>query len=425
MNRLPGLLALILFATACSGLAVRSTPASIPSSTSTTHPTTSTTIVEPATTTTAPAGPPVAWIAPSGVPVAVTSVNGETIEVLTPCGNEATLTEGIPVYEVDVVIDPGHGGPVDTGAVGANGLAEKEINLRVGLAVHEILSERGIQSLLSRTGDYPVPIRTRAAFSDLVGADALVSIHHNAPRAPASDIPGVEIFVQDQNRESARLGGLIYQSAMGALSRFDVAWQRSPDAGVMTVLNREGRDAYGMVRLPEAPSALVELGYIANPDEAELYTDPAYVSTVAAAVAEAVEAFLTSDEIGSPLVEGRNFDPARGVGRDRCIEPDLEASLYPDVVEVSVAGVDGVYDFVVTMSSAYGSPDRYADAWRVVGDDGVVYGFRQLAYDHADEQPSTRSLTGVEIPPTVERVRIEGRDLVSGWGGETVELILP
>ena len=58
---------------------------------------------------------------------------------------------------------------------------------------------------------------------------------------------------------------------------FDVEWHRAPDAGVMTVLNTDGEDAYGMVRLPDAPSALVELGYIANPAEAELYEDPAYV----------------------------------------------------------------------------------------------------------------------------------------------------
>jgi N-acetylmuramoyl-L-alanine amidase len=427
MRRLPGLLALILFATACSGLAIRPTPTTPSTSSPTTTSAvaaTSTTAVEPTTSTTVPPGPPVAWIAPSGVPVAVTSVNGEMVEVITPCGNEAILTEGTPVYQVDVVIDPGHGGPIDTGAVGANGLNEKEINLRVSLAIHEILTERGIASFLTRTGDYPIPIRTRSAYSDLVGASALVSIHHNAPRAPVSDIPGVEIFVQNSEPESARLGGLIYDRSMDALSEFDVGWQRSPDAGVMTVLNSEGRDAYGMVRLPDAPSALVELGYMANPAEAELYTKPAYVTSVATAVADAIEAFLVSDESGSPLVEGRNFNPTRGVGSDQCIEPDLHHSLYPDVVEASVTGGDGSYKFVVTMSSPYDTPDRYADAWRVVGDDGVVYGVFELAHHHAGEQPFTRSLAGVEIPPSVERVRIEGRDLVYGWGGATIELNL-
>lgn len=425
MKRLPGVLVALLLATACSGLAVRPTPTST-ASTDTSVPSDLTTTTTMATTTTGqPPGPPVAWIAPSGVPLAVTAVDGETIEVLTPCGDPVLMTEGAPVHEVDVVIDPGHGGPIDTGALGANGVAEKDINLDVGLAFHQMLIERGIHALLTRTGDYPIPIRTRTAYSNLVGARATVSIHHNAPQAPASEIPGVEIFVKTQNPESARLGGLIYERSMQALGQFEVAWQRSPDAGVMTVLNSEGEDAYGMVRLPDGPSTLVELGYIANPAEAELYTDPSYVATVSAALADAVEAFLASDATGAPLVEGRHFNPARGVGRDQCIEPDLQASLYPDVVDVSVLGGNGVIDFIVTISSPYDTPERYADALRVIGDDGQVYGVLELTHHHANEQPFTRSLSGVEIPSTVAGVRVEARDSTYGWGGGALEVTLP
>lgn len=426
MRRLSGLFAALVLTSACSGVAVRPSPTATvtPGGPPTTHD------ASAASTSTTPSnaippGPPVAWIAPSGVPVAVTAINEESVEVLTPCGNSAVLTEGMPVYEVEVVIDPGHGGPIDTGAVGATGLAEKDINLQVSLALRDLLRERGISPLLTRTGDYPIPIRTRSAYSDIVGANALVSIHHNAPAAPASDIPGVEIFVRNGTPESARLGGLIYDRTMAAFGEFDVEWNRAPDAGVMTVLNSEGADAYGMVRLPEAPSALAELGYIANPAEAELFADPAYVPAAATAVADAIEAFLTSEESGSPLGEGRDFNPAGGVGQDQCIEPDLELDLYPDVVDVSVTGDDSSYTFDVTMSSPYDSPSRYADAWRIIGDDGQVYGVRELTHDHANEQPFTRSLSGVAIPGAVETVTIQGRDQTYGWGGGTVEVSVP
>lgn len=425
MKSLTGLLAALVLASSCASAVVRPTPIS----TTTPSSGVDTTLPDlgsiPDSTTTTPSGPPVAWIAPSGVPVAVTAVNGETIEVLTPCGNPAVLTDGTPIYEVDVIIDPGHGGPIDTGAVADTGLAEKEINLRVSLAVQEVLTDRGIRSLLTRVGDYPIPIRTRSEYSDLVGAQALVSIHHNAPQAPASETPGVEIFVKQNMPESARLGGLIYDRTMAALGEFDVAWMRAPDAGVMTVLNSDGEDAYGMVRRPEAPSALVELGYIANPAEAELYARPDYVSTVATAVADAVETFLTTEETGSPQVEGRDFDPAGGVGQDQCIEPDLALALYPDVVEASVVREGGSFTFEVTISSPYDSRERYADAWRIVGDDGVVYGVREATHDHSGEQPFTRSLAGVEIPDSVDHVMIEGRDLVYGWGGGTFVATLP
>lgn len=428
MRRLSVVVAMLALLGGCAGAAVEQGPDPVDPGaqpTSSTMPASTPTSVAPTTTITQPTGAPVGWIAPSGVPVAVTATDGGTLEVLTPCGNPATLDEGTPLYEVDVLIDPGHGGPIDTGAVGANGLAEKDINLQVSLAVRDLLAERGIAAMLTRTADYPIPIRTRTAYADLVGAEAVVSIHHNAPAAPASAIPGVEIFVQHDIMESARLGGLLYEETMAALSQFDVEWDRAPDAGVMTVINSEGTDAYGMVRLPEAPSALIELGYIANPAEAALYTSAIYVPTAAGAVADAIEAFLTSARDGAPLVEGRNFDPQAGVGRDRCIEPSLHESLYPDVLDVVVTGGDGSYGFGVTLSSPYDSEERYADAWRVVGDDGTVYGVRELLHDHAGEQPFSRRLEGLEIPETVERVTIQGRDSVYGWGGETVEVTLP
>ena len=54
-----------------------------------------------------------------------------------------------------------------------------------------------------------------------------------------------------------------------------------------------------------------------------------------------------------------------------------------------------------TLSSPYDTPERYADAWRVVGPDGTVYGERILVHDHAGEQPFTRSESGIAIPAGV------------------------
>jgi hypothetical protein len=99
---------------------------------------------------------------------------------------------------------------------------------------------------------------------------------------------------------------------------------------------------------------------------------------------------------------------------------------FPDVVDVEVTrGADpGTWDFAVTMSSPYDSPSRYADGWRVVGPDGTVFGIHTLTHDHAAEQPFTRRQYGVEIPPDVTLVTIEGRDLANGFGGtsKTIDL---
>ena len=86
---------------------------------------------------------------------------------------------------------------------------------------------------------------------------------------------------------------------------------------------------------------------------------------------------------------------------------------------------DGGWRFDVTVSSPYDTPERYADAWRIVGPDGTVYGVRDLTHDQAAEPPLTRSLDGVSIPEDVSNVTIEGRDQRYGWGGETVDVPLP
>jgi hypothetical protein len=102
-----------------------------------------------------------------------------------------------------------------------------------------------------------------------------------------------------------------------------------------------------------------------------------------------------------------------------------ETDSYPDVVAVETdRDVDGSYRFDVTISSPYDSPERYADAWRVVGPDGTEYGLRILLHDHANDQPFTRSLSGVEIPDGIDSVTVEGRDLINGWGGAIIEVDL-
>lgn len=97
---------------------------------------------------------------------------------------------------------------------------------------------------------------------------------------------------------------------------------------------------------------------------------------------------------------------------------------FPDVVAAVATPTDAGWDFDVTVSSPYDTPERYADAWRVVSPDGSVLGVRELAHDHAGEQPFTRSLRGVQIPAGVDSVVVEGRDRTNGWGGATVVVVL-
>lgn len=105
---------------------------------------------------------------------------------------------------------------------------------------------------------------------------------------------------------------------------------------------------------------------------------------------------------------------------------DSEVQRYPDVigVEVQPSGTNQ-FDFDVTISSPYDTPQRYADAFRVMSAGGQVYGERKLLHDHATEQPFTRDLYGVKIPPGVRSVVVQARDQKYGYGGKTMQVELP
>lgn len=266
---------------------------------------------------------PPALLTPGGVLVAVTGGGSSGYWVTTPCGRPAHVSKGRPIRGTTVVLDPGHGGEVDTGAVARTGMAEKQLNLTVAQLTRLLLQLRGIDTVLTRSFDHASRLWVRSNLADVLGAEILVSIHHNAPTPGPSDDPGIEVFVQRDSEQSKRLGGLLWEETRSGLGRFDVAWAAADDAGVMTVLNTRGDDAYGMIRHPETPSALVELGYISNPAEAELHLRPAYVWMASLSVATAIERYLETEDGGSGYVEGRIFNPRPGIGSDLCVDPAL------------------------------------------------------------------------------------------------------
>ena len=84
-----------------------------------------------------------------------------------------------------------------------------------------------------------------------------------------------------------------------------------------------------------------------------------------------------------------------------------------------------VWRFDVTVAHADTGWDHYADKWDVLSLDGQNLGTRVLAHPHEDEQPFTRSLGGVAIPPEVTTVTVRAHDLVHGYGGREMTVELP
>ena len=97
-----------------------------------------------------------------------------------------------------------------------------------------------------------------------------------------------------------------------------------------------------------------------------------------------------------------------------------------DVVQVEAAADgNGQYRFDVAVRHGDEGWKHYADKWDVVAPDGSVLGTRTLLHPHVDEQPFTRSLSGVTIPASLTEVTIRAHDLVHGYGGKVVVVELP
>ena len=294
-------------------------------STTSTPTTTATTVAAPVPDDARP--PPAgvgAVLSPNGVLVRVTGEVDDGYLVESPCGSPVVIPWGQPVGPVQVVIDPGHGGD-EEGAVSEQGLTEASLNLDLARRAAAELTRRSIAVVLTRNGDYRIPIRNRAALADAIAPAAFISIHHNTPASAPSTIPGTEVYVQSTSELSRRLGGLLYESVVAELSQFDVEWTARSDAGVLTVLDDAGDDAYGIARYPATPSALVEMAYLGNPKEEALLATDDYLEVAAIALADGIERYLTTEEAGSGFVDTpRIFNPQSNTGgTDGCVDPVL------------------------------------------------------------------------------------------------------
>ena len=219
--------------------------------------------------------------------------------VTTPCNTEIIHNGGEFLETVDVVIDPGHGGP-ETGSVGANGLVERDLNLIVALLVEKELLSLGYTVALTRRTDLHMPIRQRTAIANSLSPKAFVSIHHNGGAQRRSDVPGTETFHQVNSSESKRLAGLLFEEIFESFKNYWVPWVNTVHNGASSRLSEPGRDAYGILRdTPDIPTAIAEAVYLSNPPEAELLILPEVQQVEAEAITRAILRFISSSDPGS------------------------------------------------------------------------------------------------------------------------------
>ncbi|MDY6985612.1 MAG: N-acetylmuramoyl-L-alanine amidase [Candidatus Thermoplasmatota archaeon] len=170
-----------------------------------------------------------------------------------------------------VCIDAGHGGS-DSGAVGACGLLEKDVNLDVAMRLKDKLESSGARVVMTRGGDYYVSLEERCAIANNAGADIFISIHCNSYSSP--DANGIETYWYTYgSSNSERLAYEIQYSLVSALGLRDRGVKQS---------------GFYVIKNTAMPAALAELAFISNPDECDMLSNPGARDACAEAIFRAV-----------------------------------------------------------------------------------------------------------------------------------------
>ena len=90
----------------------------------------------------------------------------------------------------------------------------------------------------------------------------------------------------------------------------------------------------------------------------------------------------------------------------------------PEVSFVELENQGSTWAAHVTVRHADTGWEHYADAWRILDAQGAVLGTRTLYHPHEDEQPFTRSLSGIRIPSHLKEIDVQAHDKVHGWGAK-------
>ena len=219
-----------------------------------------------------------------------------------------------------IVIDPGHGGK-DPGAHGKRGTEEKDITLKVGLKLRDLLRKQpGTRVLMTRDRDVFVELEDRAKFANGNEADLFVSIHVNSHSQRS--VRGIEIYHFGQAKDqralevAARENGTPLSStgvgweylvadlltAKKIEESLELAWNAKEamithlnghyalvDHGVKTA-------PFYVLRFTSMPSILAEIAYISNAQEEQLLRTNAFMTRVAESLREGVNAFLSASK---------------------------------------------------------------------------------------------------------------------------------
>ena len=222
-----------------------------------------------------------------------------------------------------VVIDAGHGGE-DPGAIGRRGTYEKNITLAIANRLkRRVDAEPGMQAVMTRNGDYFVPLQQRVAIARRAQADLFVSIHADAfvrPEAHGSSVyvlsesgatSSAARWLAQRENEADLIGGVNLARQEGHLARtlLDLSQTATindslklgkamlSELGGVNRLHKPQPEQAGfaVLRAPDIPSILVETAFISNPDEERRLNDAAYQDKMADALMRGIRRYFQAN----------------------------------------------------------------------------------------------------------------------------------
>ena len=254
-----------------------------------------------------------------------------------------------------IAIDAGHGGE-DPGAIGKLGTQEKDVVLAIARALAQrVNAEPGMRAVLTRDGDYFVPLRDRMRRARAHQADLFVSIHADSIRDRSIDGSSVYILSpRGATSEAARwlaerenaadlIGGVSLEDKGDVLASvlLDLSQSASLNAShaaaehVLHQLNRVGeirkpqvqQAGFMVLKSPDIPSMLVETAYISNPQEELRLRGAAHQGKLAGAIHQGLRDYFYDDPPAGTRI-GELVGAARGAhpGPAPVLDKDQEDS---------------------------------------------------------------------------------------------------
>ena len=234
-----------------------------------------------------------------------------------------------------IVIDPGHGGP-DTGTKAGGGeIMEKNVVLDFSITLRDRLEQSGrYRVVMTRTDDTFIPLAERVKFARHRQAQLFISVHADALPKSEGDVQGATVYTlsdtasdaeaaklaEDENRSDVIAGidlakepddvaDILLDLAHRETKTFSHAFARLLVGEMKSTvrLHKKPLKSAGFVVLkaPDVPSVLIELGYMTNRQDLKLLTSEAWRAKAAATMVQAVEQFFRTRIAGTEASAGR------------------------------------------------------------------------------------------------------------------------